>query len=399
MKTRLLSLVVTFVFPAVATAEIPIVESDDLSLSVGAYANNFTSVQHLPYDLLGFAPETTATNAALLRIETRLATENVTAEVHNRFFLRSQTGDSFSSFGLGATQAPERTLDLRSEIFTFDGGVFEHDLDRFAVSWFTPVADFTIGRQAITWGNSNLFTTGDIWTQFSPFEIDTSQKRGVDGVRALAYPWGLELDLVVVDRGDLENLSGGARLAWSLGPAEYYSAVAKNYDRLYAFGGAVVEWESTRFHTEVALPFNYHDGDLELPVATVGFDYFSSEVSVFAEYHFNGYGMDGDNYLAAATNSRVARGEQYLLGTHYGGLAVSYLPIPELTLTGSSFVNLEDPSALLIPSVGYSLSDNTSAQFGAYIGVGGRPDLLQMRVPSEYGSAGFSGFFSLSGFL
>jgi len=33
--------------------------------------------------------------------------------------------------------------------------------------------DVTLGRQAITWGVAKLFPSADLWSQFSPFELDT----------------------------------------------------------------------------------------------------------------------------------------------------------------------------------------------------------------------------------
>lgn len=120
--------------------------------------------------------------------------------------------------GLGSSIVPRRSLNLTSKWVDTEGLSLTHDLDLFALSNFSPIADFTLGRQAITRGASSLFSVADVWTQFSPYKLDTSQKRWVDGIRALGCPFeDGEIDLVVVDRGGLEKgnfkrLSRGAKL-------------------------------------------------------------------------------------------------------------------------------------------------------------------------------------------
>src|SRR5690606_34048594 len=120
-------------------------------------------------------PRTSGLGAGLLRFEWRAhISDNITVDVHNRFFARVSSTAINTSVGLGSTVAPKRTVDLRSTIVEELGLVGEHDLDRLSAAINTPLGDLTLGRQAVTWGVSLMFPVSDFWTQFSPFELDTS---------------------------------------------------------------------------------------------------------------------------------------------------------------------------------------------------------------------------------
>lgn len=418
VRPSLCAFLIAFAFPALASAELHIVDSDALQLGLGAYVGTFSAYQRTPYETAGLLPKSAGTNAALLRLEWKAAFgDNVTADVQNRFFWTlSPAGASLGGLGLGATVPPKRSLDLQSEILNENGARLEHDLDRLALTIFSPVADITIGRQAVSWGNSTIFTLGDLWTQFSPFELDTSQKRGVDALRMLSYPGPVELELIVVDRGTLQDLSGGVRAGWTLGDADYYAAVAKNYRSVWGLMGFAFDAGSGRLHGELGLPLaleleNEEPAGLRLPRATVGFDWFeSSKFTAFLEYHFNGPGtQDPDKYLFDLQSPEVARGERYFLGRHYAGLGAAYLPFDDLlTLSLSAIGNLTDPSVLLSPSVGYALSQNVTATLGGFAGIGKYPDisfdpanpaLTSFKVFSEYGLYGQVFFLQLAGYF
>lgn len=409
--------VVAFLWTTPLSAQLSILDTEALRLDLGGYASSFNAYSNTPYETGVFAPDESGLSAALLRFEWKAGiADSVAIDIQNRFFFNMSTAGGGGGLGLGASVPPERSLDLRSEIVNANGVLFEHDLDRLAVTFFTPFSDITLGRQAVTWGNSTLFTVGDIWTQFSPFELDTSQKRGVDALRMLSYPGGAELDVIVVDRGDITDLSGGVRLAWTLGDGDYYGAVAKNYDRLWTLMGMGVDLGAGRLHGELGLPLSMEletenvPASLRLPRATVGFDWFqSAKFTLFAEYHFNGPGRAADNYLFDAADPEVLRGERYFLGRHYGGIAAAYLPFDDLlTLSISAIGNLTDPSLLLAPTLSYALAQNVSATFGAYMGIGetpvfvsdsNNPSVSSGVVPTEYGLYPNVFFLQLSGYF
>jgi hypothetical protein len=178
--------------------------------------------------------------------------------------------------GVGATRAPARTVDLQSELIRSPTHVMLHDLDRLSVSVHTDAFDLTLGRQSITWGRANLFVVSDIWTQFSPFELDTSQKPGVDGARLLTS-WAegaWELEAVVLDRGRWADLSGGACVNAYLGWGDVSGALAWERQRLMLLGD--VSWAldgmSLRLDGAWVITDPNHDAPRP-PRLTVGCDY------------------------------------------------------------------------------------------------------------------------------
>ena len=279
------------------------------------------------------------------------------------------------------------------------GLLVEHDLDRASASINTRAGDITMGRQAVTWGVSLLFPVADFWTQFSPFELDTSQKRGVDGVRFLTYPGDrIEVDLIAVDRGSVDDLSAGARIGWSSDMADYHFMLARNYERIWMAMGSAVDLDWARLYGEIATPFLPDESQLELPRATLGLNVLRSKYTVSVEYHFNGLG--DDELLAGIAKAEVARGEQYLLGRHYLGVAGSYTPREFITFSLLALGALDHPSMLIAPSIDYEIAPDIHARLLSYVGVGDRPDLSGIPVvPSEFGAYGESYFFELSAFF
>ncbi len=382
-------------------AETTVIESDDFSFSTGAYASSYFLLTALDYEA-PTVPQLQVGSSNLFRLESKaMFGEKLSLDLHNRLFLRTSNAPS-SGLGLGSTTAPKRTLDLRSEFINDDGLLVEHDLDRLALTWFTPIADLTLGRQAISWGYANFFPINDLWTQFSPFESDTSQKRGVDAIRTLTYPTDdIEIDIVIVDRGDLDELSGGLKVAWSLGDNEYFLGAARNYETIDAIAGLATELGDIKVHLDLNLPFEFQEGEFRKPSLAIGADYFSSTSLISAEYFFNGYGVEKDEYLTNLSTKRSRRGQSYLIGSHYLALNTGYLPIPELTINLLALTNIGDPSILISPSLTYQASTEATVSLGGFLSIGEGPNTESFppEINSEFGLAGYSAFLQISTFL
>ncbi len=388
--------------PALAAAGETLVETEPFSLRLNGFLSEYAAVTHLPYETFGLVEPTTGLNAGVLRFEWEgEAGDHVSFQLHNRFFHRisSASGSAGSAFGVGSSVAPNRTLDTRSELVAEAGLLVEHDLDRAVVNVFTPLGDVYVGRQAITWGNSTVFTVSDLWTRFSPFELDTSQKRGVDAVRFLGYPGGIELD-VVLDVTDFDAPGGGVRAGWTLDRADSYGALAWRNDRLHALMGLGLDLDVVRAHGELNLPWNPDDGQLDLPRATIGVDYLAEKFSVVGEYHYNGPGASEDEeYLAQYQSTEVQNGDRYLVGKHYAGAAIAWIPNEVYSVTMAGLVNLLDPSAVLTPTASLTVSQNVTVAGGAYVGIGEEPQLAPTpALGSEFGPSGTTYFLQMTAF-
>ena len=380
---------------------------DAFALALGGYFRAFNGAQFLELDAPGIDDET-GINSTVARAEWRVAVGDAARlEIHERFAWLSTTGSAaFAGAGVGVTPAPNRTVDLATTWQIGDDGatVLEHDLDRAVLRLFIGPFDASIGRQAITWGTANLFTVTDVWAAFSPYDLDTSQKRGVDAVRAVvALGSRGELDLVIADRGELVQLSGGARATWYLGFGDIYAVGGHFWDRLAVAAGVSAEAGELKLRAEAFAPYDPADGALDLPRATAGVDWFATgDFSLTVEGHFNGDGGDDpDDYAGhAATSEPFDRGEVFLLGRWYAGAAALWRPYPTVSTTLGATTNLVDPSALATWAIAYEIAQDVEASIGGFHGFGDGITFDPLpRVRSEYGSYGHLAWLQLAAFF
>jgi hypothetical protein len=331
-------------------------------------------------------------------------------EVHNRFLLSVGAGAGSGAAGLGVTATPGRTVDLTTELLRGEDLLLLHDLDRLAATVYTGPVDLTVGRQAITWGTASIFPVLDLWGRFSPFELDTQQKPGVDAVRGLLYPGaGRELDLVVADGGEGETVSAAGQLTQTLSWGDVAVGAGKFWEQAMVLGGVTWSRATTNLRLEAALPWSLEDDELLDPRITLGIDGLGIRWSWSAEYHLNGIGTDEvSEYLEVFSAEAFARGESYLVGRHYLGGLVSWSPDAEnrLRLTAALQANLGDGSTVWFPSASYDLGQTSRIILGGLVGVGASPLVTEgpgdLQIPeprSEFGSYGRQGYLQVAVFF
>jgi hypothetical protein len=389
-----------------ARASWDIFEVGKTSLRVGGYVRALSGVQLAPRDgeRAGGDPGTLGIASSIARVEWKLRVgDHVTFELHNRLFfdLRSEAGAA-GGLGAGVTVEPSRSLDLSTDLVRTDTFLLEHDIDRAALGLYLGPVDVTLGRQAISWGNSLIFATSDVWAAFSPFDLDTSQKRGIDAVRAITSPSErVELDMVLADRGSLADLSGGVRTTLYLPRADLYLALGKVFDELSVMAGVSAAVGSFKLRAEGHLPYSLDDDALALPRVTVGSDWFGPDVTLTLEAHYNGAGTDQpDRYIAHALGSGpLRRGETYLLGRWYLGGAAAWQATPLVNLSVSVIANLQDPSALVVTRASWDVAQDISLAIGAFNSIGARPPSPPLVLRSELGAAGHLVYLELAAFF
>jgi hypothetical protein len=267
----------------------------------------------------------------------------------------------------------------------------------------TPVADLTVGRQAVSWGTSALFPVADLWAAFSPFELDTEEKPGIDAVRGLAYPArGVELDAIVADRG-ADGVSGGVRVTASLEGWELWAGGGRLWNEAMAMAGVTLVRDVTNLRAEAVIARNTDRDETLDPRITLGIDRLGARFTASAEYHFNGLGAsEPADYALRLLSPEFARGETYYLGRHYLGALAAWSPDAEnrLSLTASTLVNLRDRSCALSPTATYDFGQNARLSLGALFSGGDAPIVQAAgplpRLRSEFGSYGDLGFLQLS---
>ena len=386
-------------------AQTPLIQSGSFTLRATGYIRSLTGVHDTRYDL-PTGNRRSGFHADVARVKWRAGWgERFVLEIHNRAQVQvssSESGFGSSVAGFGVSAAPGHLVDLESVWIQQERLRAWHDVDRLALTFYTPATDVTVGRQAITWGTSLIFPVADLWSQFSPFELDTEEKPGVDAIRMLAYPLpGLELDAVVADRGGQDDVSAGVRATWSLSSADLYGAAGRLWEEAMVVGGVAWLLESWKLRAEAVLP---RDLDLHRwldPRATIGVDRLGYRLTLSGEYHFNGLGANGPNgYLSLLGSESFNRGESYFLGRHYLGGLASWATDEEqrIRLLGSVLVNLSDGSVALLPALTWDVGASTSLALGGLVGIGDRP-VFQGELPvlgSEYGTYGDLGHVQVS---
>lgn len=409
-RVRLLALAVALA-PASAGAAAALLEGDAGELTLGGYARTLEALQE---PRLEFAPgvpqEAVPTHRGLsetvLRLEWRAALgSSFTAEVHQRVFMRiaSETSVLGNQVGLGSSVAPGRTVRLRSVAYDEDRLVLEHDVDRLAVRASLGDFDVRVGRQAITWGVAELFPVADLWTSFSPFELDTTEKRGIDALRVI-YSRGrrLEIEAVAADRGARPDLSYGLRIASYAPGADLYLAVARQWRDTLASAGVSATAGAFRLRVDATQPLDPERNDLSRARASLGVGFVRRSLTLTLEGHYNGTGVErvADYGAHLATSPELKRGEVYLLGRWYAGAAAVWKPSELFQLSVSAQGNVRDRSALLVGALAYQVSQGTELSIGAYRGAGTR--LLLAPAPelrSEFGGLGGLYYLALASFF
>ena len=379
-------------------------EKGATSIDLGGYVRSLTQLYDPGYDIPTVEDRKAGIHAEVVRLKWNLRFgESVLLEVHNRLQARISSSEAAmgeSAVGFGVSVIPGRRWELSSVFVDQERLRVWHDIDRLSLTWYTDFADITAGRQAITWGISNVYPVADLWAQFSPFELDTEEKPGIDAVRVLKYPAdGLEVDAVLADRGSSRNFSAGIRATLSLPWADLHAGAGKFWREVMGLAGISAPIGSYRLRAEGALPYDLDGDDFRLPRATLGVDWLGGETMLSAEYNFNGIGAtDADDYIGVLEDPRYAQGETYFLGRHnLGGLA-SWTPGNDrLSIALSALWNLQDPSGAFVPNLTYDFGQNTRLSAGALLSFGDTPLFEpEPRLRSEFGTYGDFVFTMLS---
>ncbi|MFH1763963.1 MAG: hypothetical protein ABIF09_07220 [Gemmatimonadota bacterium] len=376
----------------------------ETSIDLGGYVRSLTQLYDPGYDVPTVGDRETGIHAEVVRLKWNLRFgKSVLVEVHNRLQAQlssSDAGMGGAAVGFGVSVIPGRRWDLSSVFVDQERLRVWHDIDRLSLTWYNDFADVTVGRQAISWGISNVYPVADLWTQFSPFELDTEEKPGIDAVRVLNYPAdGLEVDAVFADRGSSGNFSAGIRASLSLPWADLHAGAGKFWREAMGLAGISAPVGSYRLRAEAALPYELDGNDFLLPRATLGVDWLGGETMLSAEYNFNGIGAtEAKNYTDVLADPRYAQGETYFLGRHnLGGLA-SWTPGNDrLSIALSALLNLQDPSGAFVPNLTYDFGQNTRLSAGALLSFGDTPVFdPEPQLRSEFGAYGDFVFTMLS---
>ena len=368
------------------------------ALTITGYAKGMAAGYDLGYDLPAVTRSSIFTGG-VLRLQWGLELgSSLRIDLHEKIQgTWSDAAGGTQTLGFGVSAVPQRFVNLRTTITSGSHGSLTHDVDRLSATARVGPADVTVGRQPITWGLATVFPVTDLWTQFSPFELDTENKPGTDAVRALVYPSPqVELDMVMADRGAWRDLSAGARATVSLPAADVYVGGGKFWREVIGMGGVAAVVGEWKVRAEAAVPWNLDADSLMRPRITVGADRIGATVQLSVEYHYNGLGASNPaSYQAVLASPAFARGETYYLGRHLAGAFASWAATDRLTVGLGSMVNLNDGSVAFLPSASRDIGQRYRLTAGGLLSLGSHPDFTfpgGLAINSEFGTYGRFGY-------
>lgn len=393
----LLVLTATSNAEAVVLYEAPL-EGD--SLSAGASVRSYNLLARGgPLTTVGPASDQAA-SVTLLALRPQL-------ELKTAFGLDLVTHDELSSMtsslnsallggtlSLGQGARPPVWLPLDWAVVSNDRYQLRDRIDWMYVRYSAGPLAFSLGRQPITFGRGRIWTPEDLIAPFSPLQIDTEYKPGADAARLSWSPSDSVTVLVVGAAAAHHDSALLGRTEVALGPlrvgvmaGSVRSDVVAGLDLFLDLG------KGTELHGEATLTW-VTDADRR-PWGRRGFDRavlgtsseLSHELHLVAEGYFNGAGArNAADYLAELSSRRVAIGESYAAGRLYGGVAVDWEAHPLIHGELSLLSNLEDPSAIIAPTLHYNVAQNASLLAGAYLPAGRAPAYSTRVTPrSEFG--------------
>jgi hypothetical protein len=258
----------------------------------------------------------------------------------------------------------------------------------------------TLGRQPVTLGCGVLWTPIDLLAPFSPLQIDTEFKPGVDAARVdvQASPRVFLTALGVLGhsagperfRADRAGSAGLLRLEASL--PRTHLGVMTGYVRRDLVGGLDATRDLGRADAHGAVTVTYVPeaerrvrGQAVFARVLAGVTVHPGhDVNATLELYYNGSGATApDQYLEALDDPRFQVGEVYNVGRWYSGAVMDWTPHPLMHLGAALLANVGDPSLLFSPQLSCEIAANTLIIAGAFLPAGRAPTATSAR--SEYG--------------
>lgn len=354
-------------------------------LDVSGDAKSFFFASY-PYDSELLSPDPSAQGAVDFRLKWRGGIGSwLSFDLHHNLSLASQSGLGLALGGSAVNSTQQaQAIDLDWNLGSGASYTGTLRVDRAMLRLRLPAMDISVGRQPISFGSTFFFSPMDLIATFSPTVVDREYKPGIDAIRSDSYfGSGGQLSLVAAYGGawNIEQSILAARLATSLNniavgllAAQVYSDWVIGLDATGDIIGISLRSEITATLPKQGQPFTR---------AVLGADTTIGDFSLMGEVYLQTLGASqAKDYLTVASSERFSRGELWAMGQYYAALSLSYALAPILNLSTFALINLGDPSALLSPSLAWSISDEADLIVGGYFGLGERPELKDPWIPT-----------------
>ncbi|MEN8143428.1 MAG: hypothetical protein ABFS14_00625 [Gemmatimonadota bacterium] len=328
----------------------------------------------------------------IIRLMAAPAIGPVELELAHEQFLSLTVGESMPSRSddFATPRSGTEWLDLQGTIASSDRAVWRHRVDRLSAHFeLGSAADLTVGRQPISWATTLILTPADPFVPFNAEDPFREYRTGVDAARLRVFPGPFSsLDAVLrVAKVDGEDIVTGLARAhavvagWEVGGWAGYvheeASVSLALTRTFAgtAGRAefVVRDQEESIVSRLALGLDR------------SFSVFGRDLYAVLEYQRDELGAGDASQFASVLSSRpFRRGELIVLGRNTAALQTTYSIHTLWSTTLLLLSNLDDPSLLLAPGLGYSVSDEIVARGGLFLGLG-RNETSAGTPGSEFG--------------
>ncbi len=315
------------------------------------------------------------------------------------------------SLAFGRGLAPPRWLPLHVHLADDPTISLTGTVDWLYAAWSKGPVTVTVGRQPVTFGRGKLWSPSDLVGTFALTEVDSEYKPGADAVRLDYAPSERMSFTLVASTGEIEaadeaeydleaELQGTTALArgkWSFGRGEVGALAGMIRGDAVVGVDIFLDMTSFELYGETTATLitgeslgapRTESGDV-LGKAIVGATFRpNAKITLGPELFYNGFGAtESGEYLETISSPRLQIGEQTTMGDLYAGMIVGWQAHALLNLGGAVLSNLRDPSGLASLVANLSLSDNTSAVVGGYLGLGDLPEIdgFDLVIPHEFG--------------
>ena len=280
-----------------------------------------------------------------------------------------------------------RFMDLTWTLDEQKGHILYHRLDRLHLTLQPDWGTFSVGRQAVTWGNGLLFNPMDLCNPFAPSDIERDYKVGDDlvSVQVFAEKPGA-LQFIYVPRRDpatddlaWDQSSVAGKLHMIRNTTEFDIMFAWHYDNPVIGLGSSGYLGAAAWRLDAVWSFmddsERRDGYLSL-VANMDYSWvwWDNNFYGFLEFYLNtlcdndyGYEM-GERDIT----DRLERGELFTLGRTYVSGHIRWEAHPLLNIAMTVINNVSDPSGMLQPRAVWDVKQNVQVTVGGIITYGSR---------------------------
>ncbi len=319
-----------------------------------------------------------------------LAYEAVTVGGQSRKAVANLGSDSsYAQLFRGSIPSDDRQLfDLTGESSNNEEYTAYHRIDRLFLTLDSNYGTVKAGRQALTWGNGQIFNPVDLVNPFAPADIIRDYKVGTD---MLLYQTGGErisdLQLVYVPRRNLEGTldeaqsTYGSKIRMSQNELDIDLLLLRTYEDTVVGTGLTGFLGNALYRTDWTLTFLDDDPERNqylTIVANLDYSWVLRDKNWygFVELYYNGLGADspGEAFQDEALVARLLRGELFVTGKYYFDAMVQYEAHPLINCFVSVIVNLKDHSFLLQPRLVWEMTESSQILTGVNLPVGGGGD-------------------------